>query len=61
MATRMRLSAGREECPACKRKGLGYAAHPHAYGWKDYGHASCRYCRKTFRIVEPPPPSPKKS
>ena len=49
----LRLQRGREVCPACNRKGLGYAMHPHAYGWKDYDRASCRYCRKTFRIRQP--------
>lgn len=38
------LQSGREVCPMCNRKGLGYANHPHAFGWKDYGRASCRYC-----------------
>lgn len=49
------LGRGRATCPACERKGLGYAAHPHAFGWKDYDRASCRYCRKTFKIRRAPP------
>lgn len=47
------LRSGRHPCPACNRKELGYAAHPHAQGWKDYERASCRYCNKTFSIKEP--------
>ena len=49
---RDRLRGGRVECPSCKRKGVGFASHPHAYGWKDYNKASCRYCHKTFKIKE---------
>ena len=48
---RDRLKGGRVECPACKRKGVGYAAHEHALGWKDYERASCRYCHKVFKLV----------
>ena len=47
------LQSGRVVCPACGRKGLGYAPHPHAYGWKDYSRASCRYCHKQFKKREP--------
>jgi uncharacterized Zn-finger protein len=47
---RDRLHSGRVVCPKCNRKGVGYAAHAHAYGWKDYGKASCRYCHTTFKI-----------
>jgi len=46
------LHRGRAICPACGRKGLGYANHPHAFGWKDYGRASCRYCGKVFKVKE---------
>jgi len=48
-----KLRAAREVCPACGRKGLGYAGHAHALGWKDYDRASCRYCHKTFRLKSP--------
>ena len=48
---RDRLKGGRVECPSCKRKGVGYAAHAHALGWKDYERASCRYCHKVFKLV----------
>jgi hypothetical protein len=48
------LQSGRVICPACGRKGLGYAAHPHAYGWKDYSRASCRYCQKRFAVKQKP-------
>lgn len=47
---RDRLKGGRVECPSCGRKGVGYAAHAHAIGWKDYERASCRYCHKSFSI-----------
>ena len=46
----MNLQSGREVCPKCKRKGLGYASHAHALGWNDYEKASCRYCHATFKI-----------
>jgi len=36
-------------CPACGRKGLHYADHPHAYGHKDYGRIECRFCRASFK------------
>ena len=35
-------------CPACGRKGLHYADHPHAAGWKDYSRLVCRFCDKRF-------------
>ena len=41
-------------CPKCQRKGLGYAPHPHAYGWKDYGQAYCRFCRAFFPVTAVP-------
>lgn len=46
------LHSGRVKCPACARKGVGFAGHPHAFGYKDYSKATCRYCRKTFKIQE---------
>jgi hypothetical protein len=42
-------------CPKCQRKGLSYAPHPHAFGWKDYGHAYCRYCHTRFTVKDPAP------
>jgi hypothetical protein len=39
-------------CPQCKRKGLHYCSHPHAFGWKDYDHAECRFCHGRFKAVE---------
>lgn len=45
---RMLLPKGRAPCPKCSKKGVGYAAHPHAFGYKDYSRASCRYCGATF-------------
>jgi hypothetical protein len=44
------LQRGRAVCPACKRKGVGYAPHAHAFGWKDRSRAQCRYCRKRFKL-----------
>jgi transposase-like protein len=44
-----------KKCPACNRKGLHYAMHPHAFGWKDTSRLECRFCHKTFKIKEPPP------
>jgi len=49
--TKSLLQKGRAPCPSCKRRGMGYAAHPHALGWKDYDRASCRYCRKSLKIL----------
>lgn len=46
------LNRGRAKCPACGRKGLGYAGHPHAFGHKDYSTASCRYCQKRFNLPD---------
>lgn len=31
-------------CPNCGKKKLFYAAHPHAFGWKDFEKAWCRVC-----------------
>lgn len=39
-------------CPKCKRKGLHYAMHAHAYGWKDTSRATCRFCHATFKAVD---------
>ncbi len=36
------------KCPKCGKKGLHYAKHPHAYGWKNYDKVSCRYCEARF-------------
>ena len=36
-------------CPKCNRKGLHYANHPHAFGWKDYSLIVCRFCKARFR------------
>lgn len=49
-----RLGGGRVPCPRCTRKGVGYANHPHAFGWKDYGRATCRYCHAGYKVIEPP-------
>ena len=44
------LFSGQVPCPKCGRKGVGYASHPHAYGWKDYSKAECRYCMAIFKL-----------
>jgi len=36
------------KCPKCGRKGLHYANHPHAYGYKDYNRLHCRWCHGYF-------------
>lgn len=46
------ISKGRHPCPACGRKGVGYAPHPHAFGHKDFNRFQCRYCKKTFKRKE---------
>jgi uncharacterized Zn-finger protein len=45
------LHKGRALCPNCEQKGLGYAGHPHAFGYKDYGKAACRYCHERFKLT----------
>lgn len=54
MNTEELLSKGRLPCPKCARKGVGYAMHAHAYGWKDYDKAICRYCRARFNVGSKP-------
>jgi len=44
------LSSGRVVCLNCGKKGVGYARHPHAYGYKDYSRATCRYCQARFKV-----------
>jgi hypothetical protein len=44
------LRKARAVCRSCGRKGVGYARHANAYGWKDYSKASCRYCNALFHI-----------
>lgn len=44
----VRLNYRGIECPACKRKGLSIAKHPHAIGHKDYSRVNCRFCGKKF-------------
>jgi uncharacterized Zn-finger protein len=46
------LHSGRVVCPKCGRKGVGFAPHPHAFGWKNYDQAKCRYCDARFKIRE---------
>jgi hypothetical protein len=43
------LRKGRHICPSCGKKGIGYAGHAHAFGYKDYDRFSCRYCKKVYR------------
>ena len=46
------LLTGRVECPKCGKKGVGYAPHPHAIGYKDYSKTQCRYCRAIFKVKD---------
>lgn len=39
-------------CPNCGRKGLHYANHPHAFGYKDYDKIECRFCHARFKPKE---------
>ena len=36
------------KCSRCGRKGLHFANHPHAFGYKDYDIVICRYCNGRF-------------
>lgn len=49
--TKETLQSGRVKCPKCGKKGVGYAPHPHAFGYKEYSRAVCRYCRSRFKVV----------
>lgn len=40
-------------CPVCNRKGLHYAGHPHALGFKDHGRAQCRFCWAEIEVIDP--------
>lgn len=42
----------KKPCPKCGRKGLRYADHPHAFGWKDYSRMTCRFCRAYFTVKD---------
>ncbi len=44
------IRSGRYPCPKCSKKGVGYASHAHASGWKDYSKAVCRYRKCRFNI-----------
>ena len=46
------LRRGRQVCPVCGKRGVGYAEHAHARGFKDYDRARCRYCRKGFVLAK---------
>ncbi len=35
-------------CPNCNKKGLHYANHPDALGYKDYKKVVCRFCHERF-------------
>ena len=37
-----------KKCPKCGRRGLHYAMHPHAFGYKDYSRVECRFCHTQF-------------
>ena len=40
-------------CPKCGRKGLHFPMHPHASGYKDYDHVSCKFCQGRFTVKTP--------
>ncbi|MEN6317257.1 MAG: hypothetical protein ABFD82_00665 [Syntrophaceae bacterium] len=42
----------RAPCPKCGRKGVGYANHPHAFGYRDYDRLECRYCNAKFKLLQ---------
>lgn len=44
----MRASWRGVPCPSCNRKGLNFAPHPHAFGYKNHDKVRCRYCNKDF-------------
>lgn len=48
MLTQRELS--KTPCPKCGRRGLHFAMHPHAFGWKDYGRVECRFCSARFKV-----------
>lgn len=50
--SRKLLQSRRQPCPKCGRKGVGYASHPHAFGYKEYSKADCRYCGARFMMAE---------
>jgi hypothetical protein len=35
-------------CPNCNKKGLHFADHPHAFGYKDFDKVVCRFCHTRF-------------
>lgn len=38
-------------CPTCQKIGtIKFDTHPHAQGWKDYEHLTCKYCKSRFTI-----------
>jgi hypothetical protein len=39
-----------QPCPNCGKKGLHFANHPHAAGYKNYDKVVCRFCKKTFTV-----------
>lgn len=40
----------KKPCPKCGRRGLHFAIHPHAIGWKDYDRVECRFCHTRFKV-----------
>ena len=50
--TRRMINLKGRPCPKCNRKGLHFADHPHAFGWKDYDRVVCRFCKERFKIKE---------
>ena len=44
------LRSGRLPCAKCGKKGVGFASHPHAQGFKNYSRAKCRYCGAAYTV-----------
>ena len=49
------VRSARAKCPKCGKKGMGYAGHPHAFGYKDYTRLLCRYCHARFKTPDERP------
>ena len=46
------VQSARAKCQKCGKKGVGYAGHPHAFGYKDYTRLKCRYCNARFKTPD---------
>jgi hypothetical protein len=48
MPPKVKMNLQHTKCSGCGKKGLHYAGHPHAYGWKDTSVITCRFCHGRF-------------